>query len=193
MQKPNRTLEVLGVELSGSPKIADIVRSVSVVWGLTPGEIRSKRRTREIVRAKFQVFALGSLTGLYSSTLIGRHTGGYDHSSVIHGVNRAIEWSRQDPEYRERMLRAWDIATNGPEAIMAARIALEKSREAERAMAELKVLKARMPMQQVSDKIYESRELGVWSRTQLDAMHEAHRLSLIAAGGEDYDGGRIEL
>ena len=70
------------------PTIAEIVSIVSAVWNIAPVHIRSGRRTWECVFPRQVVYALACRLTTRSLPEIGRHLGGRDHSSVLHGRNK---------------------------------------------------------------------------------------------------------
>jgi hypothetical protein len=194
MDNSNCTREVLGIELDGSAKLTDILRAAAVTFGVSQFDFDGRSRERRFVEARFAAFALALHGGRFQSTVIARRVG-IDRTTVVHGANRAVRWSRRDLEYRNRIVATWMLAVEGPAAIREARRRLDKARDAERAKQELDELQSNISSIRCASDNRQTfdREMGLWTRTQLCSMHEAHRLSLIAAGGIAYDGGRIEL
>jgi hypothetical protein len=70
------------------PTIAEIVTIVADVWHIAPVHIRSARRTWECVFPRQVVYALACHLTTRSLPEIGRHLGGRDHSSILHGRNK---------------------------------------------------------------------------------------------------------
>ncbi len=85
---------------SGPVKIADVIDVVADHFGFTVDQLKSKRRTQDLARARQTAMHLArDLTGA-SLNQIGRSFGGRDHSTVSHACNLISELARTDPRYR---------------------------------------------------------------------------------------------
>jgi len=85
---------------SGPVKIADVMDVVSSHFGFTVDQLKSKRRTQDLARARQTAMHLArDLTGA-SLNQIGRAFGGRDHSTVSHACNLIGELARTDPRKR---------------------------------------------------------------------------------------------
>jgi chromosomal replication initiation ATPase DnaA len=60
--------------------------SVAEIRGISPKELRSKNRSKEIAHARFEAFYLQQQAG-FSLPEIGKFYG-MDHTSVLHGIRR---------------------------------------------------------------------------------------------------------
>lgn len=68
-----------------------IVREVCEKHGVTLMEIRSHRRARKITTARQEAYYLINQSTLLSLPKIGRLMGGFDHTSVLHGIRKHQE------------------------------------------------------------------------------------------------------
>ena len=85
---------------SGPVKIADVIDVVASHFEFTVDQLKSKRRTQDLARARQLAMHLArELTGA-SLNQIGRAFGGRDHSTVSHACNLIINKSRNEPQYR---------------------------------------------------------------------------------------------
>ncbi|MEZ4388974.1 MAG: chromosomal replication initiator protein DnaA [Candidatus Krumholzibacteriia bacterium] len=85
---------------SGPVKIADVMEVVADHFGFTVDQLKSKRRTQDLARARQLAMHLArDLTGA-SLNQIGRAFGGRDHSTVSYACNLIGELARSDPRYR---------------------------------------------------------------------------------------------
>ncbi len=88
------------VNSAGPVKIADVMAVVADVHGVTVDQLKSKRRTQDLARARQIAMHLArEMTGA-SLNQIGRAFGGRDHSTVAHGCRRIIEDMEADPRFR---------------------------------------------------------------------------------------------
>ncbi|MFO7610422.1 MAG: chromosomal replication initiator protein DnaA [Candidatus Krumholzibacteriia bacterium] len=86
--------------LPGPVKIADVMTVVADVHGVTVDQIKSKRRTQDLARARQIAMHLArEMTGA-SLNQIGRAFGGRDHSTIAHGCRRITEDMERDPRFR---------------------------------------------------------------------------------------------
>lgn len=83
-------LEPPPVEVQPPPAVPDhitvalIVRAVAVHYGVTPGFIMTRSRKARHVRPRQLAMYLACILTARSLPEIGRHCGGYDHTTVIH-------------------------------------------------------------------------------------------------------------
>ena len=66
--------------------ISRICQEVAEKHGLTPVELRSARRSKNVVRARHEVFWRCKQETTASLPQIGRLMGGKDHTTVLHGI-----------------------------------------------------------------------------------------------------------
>jgi hypothetical protein len=74
--------------MSRSLKIAHVMAAVAEAWGVTTRELRSFRRTNDLIEARFAVCALSRLLTEASYPMIGRALGDRDHGSIMSGARR---------------------------------------------------------------------------------------------------------
>ncbi|MEZ4461778.1 MAG: chromosomal replication initiator protein DnaA [bacterium] len=96
--------EVLSSFIQGSSpgpvKIADVMAVVADVHGVTVDQLKSKRRTQDLARARQIAMHLArEMTGA-SLNQIGRAFGGRDHSTVAHGCQKIAQEMEKDPRFR---------------------------------------------------------------------------------------------
>ncbi|MDD5718116.1 MAG: chromosomal replication initiator protein DnaA [Candidatus Krumholzibacteria bacterium] len=85
---------------AGPVKIADIIEVVGDHFEFSVDQLKSKRRTQDLARARQVAMHLArDMTGA-SLNQIGRTLGGRDHSTVAHACNLISNMSRQDPQFR---------------------------------------------------------------------------------------------
>jgi len=82
---------------SRAPSLAFLLSLVSKVTGVKQTELRSQRRDQTIVRARHIFFHAARNLTERSYPEIGRHLGGRDHTTVMHGVKKI----KAKPEYFE--------------------------------------------------------------------------------------------
>lgn len=86
----------------------DIIRRTAAAFGLTVEEIRSPCRLRKFTEPRFAAYWLlrkNRTSGGRQRSFpeIGQLLGGKDHSSVMHGIERAVEIARRCPDYAARI------------------------------------------------------------------------------------------
>lgn len=69
----------------------DLILAVSEVTQIPVNVLRSPRRHRDAVKARFVYYALARVYTSASLPQIGRAAGNRDHSTVLHGIRRAAE------------------------------------------------------------------------------------------------------
>lgn len=77
-------------------KLAHIVAACAEAWNLHPRDLRSARRTPQIVEARWAVALLARNLTEASFPKIGAALGDQDHSSVVHGARRMEERLAED-------------------------------------------------------------------------------------------------
>lgn len=75
-------------EIAVTSQIKEIIKEVSELTGVSVAEIKSNRRSKHIVRARFLIWWRARQETFYSLPEIGRRTGGKDHTTVLHGVRK---------------------------------------------------------------------------------------------------------
>ena len=85
---------------TGPVKIADVMEVVANHFEFTVDQLKSKRRTQDLARARQVAMHLArDMTGA-SLNQIGRAHGGRDHSTVAHACNLIGKLAKEDPKYR---------------------------------------------------------------------------------------------
>jgi chromosomal replication initiator protein len=70
------------------PTPDEIIEAVGLFYGLTRKMIESEKRTRAIALCRHMIFYIANKMTILSTTEIGRYVGGFDHTTVLHGINR---------------------------------------------------------------------------------------------------------
>jgi len=85
---------------TGPVKIADVMTVVADAHDISVDQLKSKRRTQDLARARqIAMFLAREMTGA-SLNQIGRAFGGRDHSTVSHAVRKIEKDTADDPRYR---------------------------------------------------------------------------------------------
>lgn len=85
-----RVLEKLEAQIPSYGVLDEIQNAIAKAYGLTIAVLRSQRRDRVITTARrHQWFLMWRYTEA-SLPMIGKHTGGFDHTSVLHGIRRYL-------------------------------------------------------------------------------------------------------
>jgi chromosomal replication initiator protein len=93
---------------SGPVKIADVMKVVAEATDMTVDQLKSKRRTQDLARARQMAMYLSrEMTGA-SLNQIGRAYGGRDHSTVAHACAKIAKDMRDDPRFRGFVLDLQD-------------------------------------------------------------------------------------
>jgi chromosomal replication initiator protein len=93
---------------SGPVKIADVMKTVGEVHDVTVDQLKSKRRTQDLARARqIAMFLAREMTGA-SLNQIGRAFGGRDHSTVSHACQKISRDMGSDPRFRGAVLDVQD-------------------------------------------------------------------------------------
>lgn len=103
--------EITGINRSSTYLINDVMRAVSVHFGVTKADIVSVHRTSEIMRARQASYILCRVLTNSSYPQIGRRHGRIDHSSPINAINKYMNVFKtlQDEfkTYELRSLAEW--------------------------------------------------------------------------------------
>jgi chromosomal replication initiator protein len=86
--------------VTGPTRIADVIEVVADYFDFTVDQLKSKRRTQDLARARQVAMHLArELTGA-SLNQIGRSLGGRDHSTVSHACQTIKDLIEKDPRFR---------------------------------------------------------------------------------------------
>lgn len=83
--------------------LQDILVVVSNAYNLTPEQLKEHTRRRDIVRPRQIVMWIARHATKLSLPDIGQRLGGYDHTTVMHGVNIIEKMMEDDPEYAKHV------------------------------------------------------------------------------------------
>jgi len=75
----------------------NIIRVVAENYGLTPNDLKGKKRTQNITFARHLAMYIGKEMTEYSLTEIGKDFGGRDHTTVMHSVEKIRNLLITDP------------------------------------------------------------------------------------------------
>ncbi len=93
---------------SGPIKIADVMKIVGSVHDVTGDQLKSKRRTQDLARARqIAMYLSREMTGA-SLNQIGRAFGNRDHSTVSHACQKIAELMKTDARFRGAVLDIQD-------------------------------------------------------------------------------------
>ena len=93
---------------TGPVKIADIMKIVGEVHDVTVDQLKSKRRTQDLARARqIAMYLAREMTGA-SLNQIGRAFGNRDHSTVSHAYQKIQKDMTADPRFRGAVLDVQD-------------------------------------------------------------------------------------
>ncbi|MCL2185843.1 MAG: chromosomal replication initiator protein DnaA [Treponema sp.] len=87
----------------------NIIRVVAENYGLTPNDLKGKKRTQNISFARQIAMYIGKGMTEYSTTEIGKDFGGRDHTTVMHSVEKIRNLLITDPALEsniEKLIRA---------------------------------------------------------------------------------------
>lgn len=79
--------------------INHLIVEAEKLWEVPAGSVKSARRSKEICLPRFAVIYAARRMTTRSYPEIGRMIGGRDHSTIIHGHDRAQELRRTDPDF----------------------------------------------------------------------------------------------
>lgn len=80
-------------------RLSTILQAVSMVTKLSLKEITSANRQFPLVRARTMYYGLARNMTEQPTTIIGRHCGGRDHSTVVHGNKSFCKHLGDDPQF----------------------------------------------------------------------------------------------
>jgi hypothetical protein len=89
------SIEALGTE--AVIKLEEIIKTVAKYYGISVGELKSARRTSELARIRQVGMYLCKQLTLRSLPEIGRHFGGRDHTTILHGTRKIAALMLTDP------------------------------------------------------------------------------------------------
>jgi len=93
---------------SGPIKIADVMKIVGEVHDVTVDQLKSKRRTQDLARARqIAMYLAREMTGA-SLNQIGRAFGNKDHSTVSHACHKIADLMKGDARFRGAVLDIQD-------------------------------------------------------------------------------------
>ena len=93
---------------TGPVKIADVMKIVAEVHDVTVDQLKSKRRTQDLARARqIAMYLAREMTGS-SLNQIGRAFGNRDHSTVSHAYQKIQKDMKTDPRFRGAVLDVQD-------------------------------------------------------------------------------------
>jgi len=75
----------------------NIIRVVAENYGLTPNDLKGKKKSQNIVSARQLAMFIGREMTDYSTTEIGQDFGGKDHTTVMHSINKIKAKLLTDP------------------------------------------------------------------------------------------------
>jgi len=87
----------------------NIIRVIAENYGLTPNDLKGKKRTQNIAFARQLAMYIGKEMTEYSTTEIGKDFGGRDHTTVMHSVEKIKNLLITDPSLEsniEKLIRA---------------------------------------------------------------------------------------
>ena len=83
--------------------MSEVLRAVSFAFEVRWLEFVSTRRTARVAIARFAAYYLARNLTNASLSMIGNAMGGRDHTTVLHGITRAIAMMDTDPDFRRRV------------------------------------------------------------------------------------------
>lgn len=72
--------------------IKEIIEGVAMATGWSVDEIKSKSRVSELVLVRQICYYIAYKEECYTFTYIGRELGGRDHTTVMHGVKKVVDY-----------------------------------------------------------------------------------------------------
>lgn len=73
-----------------TPRMSTIIRAVSGYYGVPVLDIKSARRTADVMRPRLVCYYLGRHLTALSLPQVGMHLGGRDHTSILSGVRKIM-------------------------------------------------------------------------------------------------------
>ncbi|RMF19963.1 MAG: chromosomal replication initiator protein DnaA [Deltaproteobacteria bacterium] len=90
-------------EEARTPTAEEIEERVTRHFGLKPGDLKARRRTRKVAEARQVAMYMMRHYGGMSFPTIGEYLGGRDHSTVVHGCQAVEKRCRQDRTFRNML------------------------------------------------------------------------------------------
>lgn len=107
--KPFEDVEVPPDLGPGKITSLDIIKVVSHVTGISVPDIKSARRQKELIRARFLACMLIKELTQLSYPAAGRAMGGRDHTSILHAVIAGAKRMKEDEIFRKDYFRIKEI------------------------------------------------------------------------------------
>jgi chromosomal replication initiator protein len=82
------------------PTLDEIEARITTHFGLRPGDLQARRRTRKIAEARQVAMYMMRIHAGASFPVIGQHLGGRDHSTVVHGCQAVEKRRKSDARFR---------------------------------------------------------------------------------------------
>jgi chromosomal replication initiator protein len=98
LQLVRQCLRELFTQTRGQPTIDDIMRLVTARFGVKLSDLQSRRRTSAVVLPRQVGMFLARRITRMSLEEIGHFFGGRDHSTVLYGIDKVAQLTRQDGE-----------------------------------------------------------------------------------------------
>ena len=90
----------VGTRSESGPSLDEIEARVVTHFGLKPGELRARKRTRKVAEARHVAMYIMRNHAGASFPTIGQQLGGRDHSTVVHGCQAVKKRCAEDPKFR---------------------------------------------------------------------------------------------
>jgi chromosomal replication initiator protein len=92
--------EVLEENIPAPITVERVINEIAAIYGFTPEEIRSKKRSADISTARqIAIFVVHKITGL-SYVEIGKQFGGRDHSTITYAIGKVSDIMQENVSYR---------------------------------------------------------------------------------------------
>jgi chromosomal replication initiator protein len=92
--------EILEESIPTPMTVERVINEIASIYGFTPEEIRSKKRSADISTARqIAIFVVHKITGL-SYVEIGKQFGGRDHSTIVYAINKVTDMVQTNKAYR---------------------------------------------------------------------------------------------
>jgi len=111
VESPMTVISVPEPSATICPSLAIIIDAVAKRFGVTPLDIKSDRRPRNLVVPRQTFMYLARRLTIKSLPQIGLYIGGRDHTTIMHGVAR-IEQLRGDNAELDQSIRELEIIIN---------------------------------------------------------------------------------
>ncbi|MEE1200599.1 MAG: chromosomal replication initiator protein DnaA [Christensenellales bacterium] len=114
IEMATETLSSLGRAQDSRVVTADlIIATVAKSYNITPEEILSRKRNREIALPRqIAMYICRELTSM-STTLIGQAFGGRDHTTVMHSCDKICEQMKDEFSFKKKVEELMDLVKNG--------------------------------------------------------------------------------